>query len=459
MGSLKPSHETHLMHRSMASEPHKVVSAKGHYLTLESGETILDACGGAAVACIGGGNQEVIDAMTCQAQQASYVHTQAYGTDSGEQLADSILEGSPHGLEKAFFVSGGSEAVEAALKLARQFHFERNDTQRIHFVSRQQSYHGSTMAAMSVSSNLPRKVPYEGFGHQQVSWVTPAYAYRYQLESETEEQFAARLVQELEDEFLRVGPDKVAAFIAETVVGATSGCVTPPKGYFRGVRKVCDKYGVLLILDEVMCGTGRTGTYFAFEQEEDVVPDILTLAKGLGGGYASIAGVVMHEKVVDVLRSGTSAFNHGHTYQAHPIACATALAVQRIIRRDGLVTRCAKMGKLLEAKLRSELSQCKSVGDIRGRGLFWGIEFVKDAKTKEAFDPRIGYGAKVQQAAFEKGVAIYPGAMTIDGRKGDNVLLAPPYTVTEEELSRICAVVREAITGMEAVYITEWFKT
>lgn len=447
------SGETRLMHRSLAVPPHQVVSAQGHYLHLASGEAILDACGGAAVACIGSGNKEVLEAMMAQAQQTSYVHTQAYSTASGEALADLILEGNEFGLDKVFFVSSGSEAVEAALKMARQYHYERNDIERIHFISRKQAYHGSTMGAMSVSSNLPRKIPYEGFGHSDVSFVTPAYSYRYKNADESEEQFAHRLVQELEDEILRVGPNKVAAFIAETVVGATTGCVTAPPNYFTGVRQVCDKYGVLLILDEVMSGSGRTGTFFAFEQEgSGVVPDIVTIAKGLGGGYASIAGVAMHKRVVDVLRAGTAAFNHGHTYQAHPIACAAALAVQKVIRRDQLVARAAKMGRLLEIKLRKQLQACKSVGDVRGRGLFWGVELVADAKTKTPFDARLAYGAKVQQAAFGKGVAIYPGMATADGSKGDHVLLAPAYTVTEDELDIMCLATRDAILEMEAIH-------
>lgn len=440
------------MHRSLVVEPAMVESAKGIEMYLSNGNTIIDACGGAAVAVIGHCNDEVNQAMLQQANKVSYVHTQAYTTPAAEDLANFMLDGSPHGLEKAFFVCSGSEAVEAALKIARQYHFERGQPERIHFVSRKQSYHGNTMGAMSVSSNLARKVPYYGFGHPHVSYVTPAYAYRYKDKDETEEQFTQRLLKELEDEFLRIGPEKIVAFLAETVVGATSGCVPPPPGYLRGVRELCDKYGVLLILDEIMCGTGRTGTFFAFEQE-GVTPDILTLAKGLGGGYCAIAGVLMHKKVVDVLRQGTNSFNHGHTYQAHPISCASALAVQKIVRREGLVAQCAKMGKLLEAKLRRELAGCKSVGDIRGRGLFWAVEFVKNTETKETFDPKIAFGLQVQLTAFDKGVAIYPGAATVDGKHGDHVLIAPPYIITESQMDTVCEVVRDSILVQEKKHL------
>lgn len=443
---------THLMHRSLKVEPAMVESAKGLELHLANGRTVLDACGGAAVAIIGHGNEEVQKAMIRQASKVSYVHTQSYTTPAAEDLANFMLEGSPHGLEKAFFVCSGSEAVESALKLARQYFFEKGETDRIHFVSRKQSYHGNTLGSLSVSSNLARKVPYQDFGYLHVSHVSPAYEYRYKRAEESTADFTRRLLEELETEFLAVGPSKVIAFLAETVGGATSGCVPPPPGYLRGVRALCDKYGILLILDEIMCGTGRCGTYYAFEQEE-VTPDIVTVAKGLGGGYCSIAAVLAHKTVVDVIRQGTSSFNHGHTYQAHPISCATALAVQQILRRDNLVARCAAMGKLLEAKLRAALSACPSVGDIRGRGLFWAVEFVKDKESKETFDPSVTFGIRVQQTAFEAGVAVYPGWTTVDGRKGDHILLAPPFTVTEEELDTIVRVVKTSITIQEQVYM------
>ncbi|KXH69146.1 aminotransferase class-III [Colletotrichum salicis] len=441
--------EGRLMHRSLVQHPSMVESASGIYLNLANGKRVIDACGGAAVALIGHANEEVIQAISDQARKVSYVHTQAYTTQPAEELADLILDGNPHGLEKAFFVCSGSEAVESALKLARQYHFENGQTQRKHFIGRKQAYHGNTMATMSISTVASRKVPYEGFCYPHVSYVSPAYPYQYQRADETEDKFTARLLAEIEAEFQRVGPENVIAFVAETMVGATAGCVAPPVGYIAGVRQICDKHGSLLILDEVMCGTGRTGTYFAFEQE-GVVPDIVTVAKGLGGGYGPIAGVLMHEKVVSMLRQGSNAFNHGHTYQAHPIACAAALAVQKIVKRDDLVARCAQLGKQLEALLRVELINCKSVGEIRGRGLFWAVEFVKNKETKETFDPKLRFGLRVQERAFEKGVALYPGAGTVDGSRGDHVLLAPPFTTTEEELRKICSVFGEALEEIEA---------
>ncbi|PLB45021.1 putative aminotransferase [Aspergillus steynii IBT 23096] len=390
--------EHHLLHRSLTEKLYMVERAHGVNLHLSNDQTVLDACAGAAVAIIGHGNEEV-----------SYVHMQSYTTAAAEQLANSILEGSPYGLEKAFFFGSGSEAVESALKLARQYLLKRASRKECILLPDGQSYHGNTLAAMSLSGNMARKVPYEGFAYPHVSHVSPAYAYRYKKGTESEDD-----------------PEKVIAFVAEPVVGATSGCVTAPRGYFARVRELCDKYGILLIFDEIMCGVGRTGSYFAFEQE-DAVPDIVTLAKGLGGGYAAISGVMVHEKVIDVLRQGSNAYNHGHTYQAHPISCAAALAVQKIVRREGLVSRCAAMGRVLEELLH-----------IRGLGLFWAVEFVRDKASKETFDPAVRFGLRVQQAAFEKGVAVYPGAGSADGIRGDHVLLAPPFTITEDELETVC---------------------
>ena len=440
-----------LLHRSLIHEPNKVVNASGIYITLSSGEKIIDACGGAAVSALGHGNQEVFAATLEQMQSISYVHTGAYTTDAAEELAHILLDGNPYGLSKAFFVGSGSEAMDAALKLARQYWYETEgaQTKRRNIVARRQGYHGSTIGSMSVSSNLPRKVPYEPLLLPNVSFVSPAYAYQYQRLDEGETEHIARLIDELDVEFQRLGPETVIAFVAETVVGATSACTPAPEGYFRAVREVCDKYKIILILDEVMCGMGRTGMMFAFEHE-DVVPDIMTMGKGLGGGYAAIAGMLLSERVVDGLQKGTAMLNHAQTYQAHPLSCATALAVQRIVKRDGLVQRCAQMGEVLEKLLRSELRDCKFVGDIRGRGLFWGIEFVKDRSTKASFDPRIEFGYQVQRKAFELGVAIYPGSATVDGVKGDHVLLAPPYTVTEEELLTIVKVVKKAYCAAEA---------
>ena len=450
---IKEGHQSEqaLLHRSLFYSPETVSQASGNHLTLAgSGRKIVDACGGAAVTCIGHGNEEVYAAALSQMQKVSYVHTGAYTTAAAEDLAHVILDGNPYGLEKAFFVGSGSEAMDAALKLARQYFYEKGEKQRRFLVGRKQSYHGNTIGAMSVSSNLPRKIPYEPLLLPNTSHVSPAYAYQYKLDTETESEYVTRLAIELDAEFHRLGPQNVVAFIAEPIVGATTGCVPAPARYFRAVRDICTRHGILLILDEVMCGMGRTGSLFAFEQEgEGVVPDIMTMGKGLGGGYAPLAGVLVHKKVVDVLRAGSGLFNHGQTYQAHPLSCATALAVQRIVKREGLVQRCRAMGFVLERLLRQELSGKKYVGNIRGRGLFWGIEFVQHRESKMAFDPKVEFGLRVQRKAFELGVAVYPGSATVDGVKGDNVLVAPPYTVMEKDLELIVRVLSEAYDAVE----------
>jgi adenosylmethionine-8-amino-7-oxononanoate aminotransferase len=451
-----------VLHRSFNHHPTTVVSADNLTLTLDNGAKILDACGGAAVSCLGYHQpyiKEITDAVTRQLSTVPYAHTLTYTTNVAEELATTLIEnyGAKHGIEKCYFLGSGSEAMDVALKLARQYWFEVEgpDTKRCHYISRKQSYHGNTVGAMSVSSFLARKVPYVGDGVLQlgnVSWVSPAYSYRYSKweEGETEEELAERLVRELEEEILRVGKDKVIAFVAETVVGAATGCVVSPKGYFRGVREVCDKYGVLLILDEVMSGMGRCGTMFAFEGEgEGVRPDLMTMGKGLGGGFAPIAAVLMHKRVADGLRSGSGNVAHGQTYQAHPVSCSAALAVQRIIMREGLVERCRKMGLILERLLKEELGDLKYVGNIRGRGLFWGIEFVKDKQTREPFEPKLSVGPGFQERVFKKGVAIYPGSGTADGIKGDNVIVCPAYTVTEDDLRVILTIIKEAYAEME----------
>ncbi|MCJ1456894.1 hypothetical protein MMC28_007260 [Mycoblastus sanguinarius] len=445
---LSPKQNPALLHRSLNYEPYAVSHTSGIHLTLSDGRTIIDACGGAAVSCIGHNHPSPLAAALAQMQQVSYVHTGAYTTTSAETLAHTLLDGNPYGLEKAFFVGSGSEAMDTAMKMARQYYFETGQLERTHFVARKQSWHGATIAAMSVGSNLPRKIPYEPLLLPGVSHVSPAYAYQYKEKGENEADYVSRLAAELETEFQRVGPEKVIAFIAEPVVGATTGCVPAPEGYFKLVRQICDRYGILLILDEVMCGAGRTGTFFAFEQE-GVVPDIMTLGKGLGGGYAPIAGVLVSQKVVSGLRGGTGVFNHGHTYQAHPLSCAIAGAVQGVMKRDRLVEQCRSRGEVLEGLLRDSLQNKKYVGNIRGRGLFWGVEFVRDKESKECFEPSLEFGYRVQRKAFDLGVAIYPGVATVDGVRGDHVLLAPPYTVTESELKQIVEVLGQAYDAVE----------
>ncbi|KAH8649801.1 aminotransferase class-III [Xylariales sp. PMI_506] len=426
--------------------PIVVESTSGHYLNLVTGEKVLDGCGGAAVSCIGHGNSEVIAAMTKQLQTAAYVHTLAYTTPPAEELADLLVDGKPGGLCKAFFVSSGSEAMDGAMKMARQYFYDKGELQRSHFISRKQGYHGNTIGTMSVSNYIARLKPYQDILMQNVSHVSPCYPFQYQG-SLRDEEYVAKLAQELEDEFQRVGPDKVIAFMAETVGGATSGCLVPVPGYIKAMKDVCRRHGALFILDEVMCGMGRCGTLFAWQAEGDacdVSPDIMITGKGLGGGYSPIAAILANEDVSTTLSSGTGAFVHGQTYQAHPVSCAAALAVQSIVRRERLVERSARQGELLKAMLISKLGNRTHIGDIRGRGLFLAVEFVLNRRNKAPFPSSMSFGVKVQNRALHLGLAIYPGKGTIDGTSGDHVLIAPPFTVTDEELASITQILCQA---------------
>ncbi|KAK9780180.1 putative Pyridoxal phosphate-dependent transferase, major region, subdomain 2 [Seiridium cardinale] len=445
--SSKTYWETHphpsLMHRSLHNRPIVVEKASKHTLYLHNGQAILDGCGGAAVSIIGNGNTEVINAITRQASQVPYVHTLAYTTQPAEELADLLVGDRPGGLSKAFFVGSGSEAVDGAMKLARQYFYEKGEKARTHFIARRQGYHGNCFGSMSLSNNVSRLAPYHDVLLPNVSHVSPSFPYRYQKEDESTDSYVDRLACELDEEFQRIGPDKVIAFVAETVGGATSGCITAAPGYFAAVSKVCKRYGALLILDEIMCGLGRTGHLFAWEAE-GVVPDIMTIGKALGGGYVPVSGILIHESVVAVLDRGTRAFNHGQTYQAHPLSCAAALAVQTIVKRDGLVKRSAVMGERLGALLQTHFGNEAHVGDIRGRGLFWALEFVEDRDSKRPFDPSMKFGMQVQAQAMEYGVAVYPGFGTVDGTVGDHILFAPAFTISDHELETIVSTVLRA---------------
>jgi len=442
---------SHVLHNSLVDIPPTVVSASGSYIHLSTGQRILDGCTGAAVSIIGHGGPSVQAAVVEQMSKICYTHTVAFTTPVAEELANTILEGNPYGLARAFFVCSGSEAMDSALKLARQYYVEIKQPQRTHIVARHRSYHGNTVGALSVSSHVGRRAPFKNaLILDNVSYVSATYPYRGQLEAETEAGYSARLVKELDGEFQSVGPENVMAFVAEPVGGATAGCITAPPGYYQGVRRLCDKYGILLILDEVMCGSGRTGTYFAFEQEgPGVYPDLITMGKGLGGGYAPMGAVLAHEKVIRGFQGGSAYFVHSHTYQAHAMSCAAALAVQQVLRRDNLVARCAAMGKWLESALQSRLGTRKFVGNIRGRGLFWGSEFVKDKAAKEPFDPSLRFTWKIVDEAQRRGLAVYPGSGTVDGAKGDHIIVAPPYNMLDEEFEKLIRILEETYNVVE----------
>jgi hypothetical protein len=426
---------THIIHRSLRATPPIAAGAQGVHIFDQSGKTYLDACGGAAVSCLGHAHPDVLAAMHAQIDKLAYAHTGFFTSEVSEQLADHLAAHAPAGLSNVYFVSGGSEAMEAALKMARQYFVEIGQPERTVFIARRQSYHGNTLGALAVGGNEWRRRQFAPL-LVDVGRVSPCYEYRDRLATESQDEYTARLLQELEERILEIGPERVIGFCAETVVGATAGAVPPTPGYFKGVRALCDRYGILYIADEVMCGMGRTGTLYAVEQD-GVVPDLLAIAKGLGGGYQPIGALLASGKIVDAIRQGSGLFQHGHTYIGHSTACAAALAVQQVIQRDGLLPQVRERGAYLRELLQQRLAQHPHVGDIRGRGLFLGVELVKDRASKQAFDPALKLHAKIKAQAMANGLMIYPMGGTIDGQRGDHILLAPPFIVTREHVEQI----------------------
>lgn len=426
---------SHVFHRHLKQSYPTAVGGEGPYLVDARGKRYLDACGGAAVSCLGHSDAEVIEAVRDQVGRLAYAHSSFFTTEPMEELADFLVERAPAGLSSVYFVSGGSEAVEAALKLARQYFVERGEPQRRHLIARRQSYHGNTLGALATGGNAWRRQQFEPL-LVGVSHVSPCYAYRGQAPDETPEAYGERLAAELEAEIQALGPETVMAFVAEPVVGATLGAVPPVPGYFKRVREICDRHGILLILDEVMCGMGRTGTLFAAEQE-GVTADLVTVAKGLGAGYQPIGATLVGEPIRAAIAEGSGFFQHGHTYIGHATACAAALAVQRTIEERGLLSRVTHLGEGLQQRLEARFAEHPHVGDIRGRGLFRGLELVAERDDKTPFAPERRLHAAIKRAAMDEGLMCYPMGGTLDGRQGDHVLLAPPFILDDAHLDEI----------------------
>jgi adenosylmethionine-8-amino-7-oxononanoate aminotransferase len=434
---------THLLHRSIHSVPPVAVRGRGIELFDADGKAYIDASGGAAVSCLGHAHPDVIAALHAQLDRIAYAHTGFFTTEAAEALADRLAADAPAGIDHVYLVSGGSEAIEAALKMARQYAVEKGEPRRRHIIARRQSYHGNTLAALATGGNEWRRTQFRPL-LIETHHIDPCYAYRFQHQGESDEAYAARSAQQLEDMILELGADEVLAFVAEPVVGATAGAVPPVADYFKRIRAICDRYGVLLILDEVMCGMGRTGTLHACEQD-GIVPDLLVIAKGLGGGYQPIGAVLLGRHIFDAFANGSGFFQHGHTYMAHPMAAAAGLAVQEVIRRDRLLGNVKAMGERLDERLRQRFGNHHHVGDIRGRGLFRAIELVLDRGTKEPFDPALKVHARVKREAMSRGLMVYPMGGTIDGERGDHVLIAPPFIVGDADIGRIVERLGDAV--------------
>lgn len=427
---------THVFHRHTNISYPKAVRGDGVYLIDDTGKRYIDASGGAAVSCLGHSDDDVRRAMSEQLNKLAFAHTSFFTNDALEDLSDLLVELAPSELSHVYPLSGGSEAMESAIKLARQYFVEKGEMGRRHIISRKQSYHGNTLGVLATGGNQMRREKYESL-LIDVTHISPCYAYRGQNPDETAEAYGLRMADELETAVQKLGPDTVMAFVAETVVGASLGAVAPTPGYFKRVREICDRHGIILILDEVMCGMGRTGTTYAFEQE-GIVPDLVAFAKGLAAGYQPLGALLVSEKIYSTIKQGSGFFEHGHTYIGHALACTAGLAVQRAIRDRNLLENVRTQGEKLKDLLQQKLGQHPNVGDIRGRGLFLGLELVKDRESKQTFDPALNLPARIRKAGMHHGLICYPMGGTSDGKNGDHILLAPPYIVEEKHVEEIC---------------------
>jgi adenosylmethionine-8-amino-7-oxononanoate aminotransferase len=443
---------SHVMDRGGASDLPIAVGGDGCYLLDSTGRRYLDASGGAAVSCLGHGHPRVIAAIQEQVDRLAFAHTSFFTNAAMEELADILIADAPPGMATAYFASGGSEAVEAALKLARQYFVERDEPQRRHFIARRQSYHGNTLGALAVGGNAWRRALFSP--HLiETHHIAPCYAYRDRRSDESDAAYGERVADELEAKIVELGAETVIGFVAETIVGATAGVVPPVPGYFTRIREICDRHGILLILDEVMCGMGRTGTLHACTQEK-VAPDIMTIAKGLGGGYQPIGAMLASASIAQTIQRGSGFFQHGHTYMGHATACAAALAVQRTIKEDRLLDAVQLRGGELMAALDERFGNHHHVGDLRGRGLFIGLELVADRANKVPFHPDLKLHARVKREAMARGLMCYPAGGTIDGLRGDHVLLAPPYIIRSNEIGELVDKLGEAIDAAVASVAT-----
>jgi adenosylmethionine-8-amino-7-oxononanoate aminotransferase len=434
---------SHVFPRHSRKDLPTVARGEGPFLYDTSGKAYFDGSGGAAVSCLGHSDPAVIGAIKAQLDVAAFAHTGFFTSEPAEELSEKLIANAPGNLDRVYLVSGGSEAMESALKLARQYMLEKGEHKRRHVIARRQSYHGNTLGALATGGNLWRREPFSPL-LMETNHISPCYAYRGQAAGETTHDYGQRIAQELEDKILELGSEEVLAFVAEPVVGATSGAVPPVEGYFKRVREICDKYGVLLILDEVMCGMGRTGSLFAFEQEQ-ISPDICAIAKGLGAGYQPIGAMLCTSEIYDVIRDGSGFFQHGHTYNGHPTAAAAALAVLKRLIDDEVASNVAPLGARLQQELIDTFGQHPHIGDIRGRGLFLGLEVVKERETKEPFDPELALAPRLKAAAFEAGLICYPMGGTIDGKRGAHILLAPPFIMETSHIDLIVGTLEDAL--------------
>jgi len=423
-----------VLHRDLGAPLPMAVAGDGPYLIDAQGKRYLDASGGAMVSTLGHGHPRVVEAIVAQVRKLAFAHSTFFTNQPAEALAERLIALAPPGFGagRAGFVGSGSEAMEVALKLARQVHVERGEPGRDIFIARRQSFHGNTLGALGVSGHPARRALYEPL-LAKTPLVSPCHPFRNRLPGEEDEAYTDRLAAELAAAIKAAGEGRVAAFLVEPIAGATLGSVPPVAGYLRKVRAVCDAAGVLLIADEVMCGMGRAGDWFVMGQES-VTPDLIVIAKGLGAGYQPIGAVLAHERICTAIVAGSGLLANGHTYMSHAVACAAALAVIETIESEGLLAAVQARGADLEAALRARFGDHPHVGDIRGRGLFWSLELVADRARNAPVDPARKLAIRLRKTAQEAGLICYPAAGTLDGIAGDHVTLAPPFIVTPGQI-------------------------
>jgi adenosylmethionine-8-amino-7-oxononanoate aminotransferase len=431
-----------VFYRRMGHDHPLIVKSKGVYLYDSEGSRYMDGSGGALVVNAGHGVESINLAMRKQADEVSYIHGTMFTCKALEEYSLALSKITPLPNAKFYYLTSGSEAVEAAIKFARQVHLESGETNRHLTISRWMSYHGATLGALGVTGKEKMRKPYKPMFNDNPH-IQPPYCYRcpYELEYPACE---LKCAQSLEETILENGPENVSAFIAEPVSGATLGGVVPPDGYWQMIREICDKYGVLLISDEVMTGMGRTGKWFGIEQW-NVTPDLITIGKGAASGYFPLSILAVKGEYVDLIAEGTGNFNHGGTFSHHAVGAATGLATLDYIKENNLIEGVNEKGAYLGKALREKIGVLDCVGDIRGMGLMWGIEFVEDKETKAPFEYKRHLSQKITDDAFANGLIVYPGSGSIDGVNGDHLMIGPPFSITEAEIDELVAILESSI--------------
>lgn len=443
----------HLLRRSFTVKPPVAVKGEGSYVYMDDGSKIIDASGGAAVLSIGHGNVEVAEAMAEQAKKVCYVTPSYFTNEAAEALADEIITPKYEnmGYSKIMFVNSGSEANENAYKMVRQYFYERGEYQRVNMINREISYHGNTIISLSMSGTKHRQQPFDDvLPKANFFKVSTPHTTHLKLKNETDSEYVKRLLKELEHKFEEIGSNTVMAVMFEPIVGTSGGCARPPAGYLKGVKQICNKYGALLVYDEVICGSGRCGKYyFAWEHliddgdsYEDIQPDIITVGKSLAGGYAPLSALIIHKKLINNFVDTKKTFTSGHTFQAHIVSCAGALAVQKYIKRNNLLDNVSKMGTLLGDLLKDSVGNYKCVSDIRGLGLFWTVELVKDKETMEFFPLNYDFGSLAHDCIIKQGVSVYGGRGSVDGVKGYGFLVSPAFNCDEKLIRAIVEAIK-----------------